>query len=106
MEARLKSGMICGKEELPMAHPRYSSQEIVRRGEELYAKQIRDRIEANHKGQFLVLDIETGDYEVDNDELAALDRAKAKHPDAALYILRVGFPAAVKLGGTRHVRGQ
>lgn len=89
-----------------MAHPRYSSQEIVRRGEELYAKQIRDRIEANHKGQFLVLDIETGDYEVDNDELAALDRAKAKHPDAALYILRVGFPAAVKLGGTRHVRGQ
>lgn len=89
-----------------MAHPRYSSQEIVRRGEELYAKQIRDRIEANHKGQFLVLDIETGDYEVDNDELAALDRAKAKHPDAALYILRVGFPAAVKLGGTRPVRGQ
>jgi hypothetical protein len=81
-----------------VSHPRYTSQEIVRRGEEIYARQIRDQVEAKHKGQFLVLDIETGDYEIDSDELAAVDRAKARHPDAALYVLRVGFPTAVKLG--------
>jgi hypothetical protein len=82
-----------------MPHPRFASQEIVRRGEELYRTRIRDRVEAAHKGRFLVVDIETGDYEIADDELVALDRLKAKNPDAALYVLRVGFPTAVKLGG-------
>ena len=81
-----------------MPHPRFPSEEIVRRGEAIYERQIRDTVEAKHTGKFLVLDIETGDYEVDQDELAAVDRAKAKHPDAPLYLLRVGFPAAVTLG--------
>ena len=72
----------------------------VRHGEEIYVRQIRDRVEPDNQGQFLVVDVETGDYEVDRDELAALDRLKGKHPDGAFYIRRVGFPAAVKLGGT------
>jgi hypothetical protein len=81
-----------------MAHPRYSSDEIVERGQALYDQQIRDKVEPQHNGKFLVLDIETGEYEVDADSLAALERATAKHPDPALYLLRVGFPTAVTLG--------
>lgn len=80
-----------------MSHLRYTSEEIVRRGQALYDQQIRDKLDATHKGKFLVLDIETGEYEVDANELAALQRAKAKHPDAALYILRVGYPMAYRL---------
>jgi hypothetical protein len=55
-------------------------------------------VEARERGKFLVLDIETGDYEIDSDELSALRRAKEKNPDAALYILRVGYPAAYRIG--------
>ncbi len=73
-----------------MPHPRYSSDEIAQHGQALYDQQIRTQVETYHKGKFLVLDIETGNYEIDADELAALRRAKAKNPDAALYILRVG----------------
>jgi hypothetical protein len=80
-----------------MPHPRYSSAEIVQRGQVLYDQQIRAHVEASHPGKFLVLDIETGDYEIDADDVAALQRAKAKHPDAAFYILRVGTPT-VKIG--------
>ena len=83
-----------------MSHPRYTSEEITRRGQALYDAQIRDGLDASHKGHFLVLDIETGEYEMDRDELAALKRAKVKHPDAAFYILRVGYPTAYRLGGT------
>jgi hypothetical protein len=82
-----------------MPHPRYSSAEIVQRGQVLYDQQIRAHVEASHPGKFLVLDIETGDYEIDADDVAALQRAKAKHPDAAFYILRVGTPTAYRLGG-------
>lgn len=84
-----------------MPHPRYTSQDIVQRGQSLYDQQIRSQVETSHKGKFLVLDIETGEYEIDVSEVAALQRAKAKNPDAALYILRVGYPTAYRVGGPR-----
>jgi hypothetical protein len=84
-------------------HPHYTSDEIVQRGQALYDQQIRARVEVGHKGEFLVLDVDTGEYEIDSNEVAALKRAKAKNPGAALYILRVGFPTAYRVGGQRAV---
>jgi hypothetical protein len=81
-----------------MPHPRYSSAEIVQRGQALYEQQIRAQVEASHPCQFLILDIETGDYEIDAEEVRALQRAKAKHPEGAFYIVRVGSPTAYRLG--------
>jgi len=84
-----------------MPHPRFSSAEIAQRGQALYDERIRAQVEASHRGKFLALDIETGEYEIDVDELATLKRAKAKHPNAALYLLRIGFPTAYRIGGQR-----
>jgi hypothetical protein len=81
-----------------MPHPRYSSAEIVQRGQALYEQQIRAQVEASHPGQFLILEIETGDYEIDAEDVRALQRAKAKHPEGAFYIVRVGSPTAYRLG--------
>lgn len=81
-----------------MPHPRYTSDEISRRGQILYDQKVRSKIADCEKGKFLVLDIETGEYEIDADELAALQRAKTKHHDAALYMLRIGYPTAYRLG--------
>ena len=81
-----------------MSHPRYTSEEIARRGQALYEERVRAEVDARDRGKFLVLDIETGEYELDVDELAALQRAKRKNPDAVLYILRVGYPAAYRIG--------
>lgn len=81
-----------------MAHPRFTTQEIVARGEELY-QQLRPQVEEGNKGKILVVDIETGEYVIDDDHLAATRRALAKHPDAALYSVRIGFPTLGKVGG-------
>ncbi len=81
-----------------MAHPRYSSDEIAERGQTLYERDIRGALPSSARGNFLVLDIETGDYEMDPDQLAAVKRALAKHLDGAFYILRVGHSAAYHLG--------
>lgn len=89
-----------------MSHPRYTSSEIVQRGQALYDQQIRAKVDPSAKGKFLVLNIETGEYEIDADELAALRRAKAKNPDAPLYILRVGYATAYRLGGKSVVAEQ
>jgi hypothetical protein len=82
-----------------MGHPRYRKEEIVRRGQEWYEKQIRAQVEPGNEGKALVIDIETGEYEMDDDGLAAAHRAHAKHPDAALYAMRIGYPAYAKIGG-------
>jgi hypothetical protein len=81
-----------------MPHTRYSSAEIAQRGQALYDHDIRDTLDAGARGKFLVLDIETGEYEIDSDERAALKRAQAKHPEGALYLLRIGHPTAYRLG--------
>ena len=73
-----------------MAHPRYSSNEIAELGQALCEREIQRSLAASDRGKFLVLDIETGEYELDSDGLAAVKRARAKRPDGAFYVLRVG----------------
>ena len=82
-----------------MPYPQYTPDEVAQRGEAIYEQQIRARVEPEHQGQFVVIDIETGDYELDADDLVATKRALAKRPGAVLYGLRIGSPAAYRLGG-------
>lgn len=86
-----------------MPHPRYTTEEIVRRGEEIYQERIRPLVEPEHHGKFLVVDVETGDYALGPDELTAADRLQERRPDAVIYLLRVGHPTAVRLGGAFQV---
>ena len=82
-----------------METPRYTPEEVVRRGEEIYDREIRARVEPQHRGKYLVIDIETGDYDMDTDELAVVRRVKAKHPGGTRCLLRVGYPYVHRLGG-------
>lgn len=82
-----------------MSYTNYTPEEVASRGEAIYGGRIRDKVEANHKGEFLVIDIETGEYEMHAEDLVATKRLLAKHPDAVIYGLRIGFPAAYRIGG-------
>jgi hypothetical protein len=82
-----------------MPYPGLTTEEVARRGQELYERNIRQKVEPEQIGRFLVVDIESGDYEVADDELSAWDRMLATRPDARLYGLRVGRDYAYRLGG-------
>ena len=83
-----------------MSHPRFSAEEVKQRAEEIYAQSLRQRLETDENiGKVLVIDVETGDYEVDTDEIAATHRALEKHPGAALWGLRIGYDVMHALGG-------
>jgi hypothetical protein len=75
-----------------------SPEEIVQRGQERYEREIRAQVEAKNKGRFLALDIETGAYEMDEDDLTAEDRLLDRMPHATVFALRIGYPAAYRLG--------
>ena len=81
-----------------MSYSDYPHGSIAARGEAIYHQQLREKVESTHKGKFLTLDIETGSYEIDADEVASSMRLLDKHPDAVMYCLRIGFPAAHRIG--------
>jgi hypothetical protein len=89
------------KGDATMPHPRISSDEIERRGRELYERVIRDKVETEENiGKVVCMDIETGDYELDDRlGLEASERLLAKHPGAAIWSERIGYDAVVSLGG-------
>lgn len=72
--------------------PRYSKEEHARRGTELYERQIRSQVEAGNHGKIVALDIDSGDFEVAEQAIAACDRLLARHPDAQIWCVRIGFP--------------
>ena len=78
--------------------PRYSKDEFARRGNEIYERDVRPHLTASDAGKFVVIDIETGAYEIDPDELAASDRLLARHPEAQVWLLRVGSRYARRFG--------
>src|SRR6266699_1389470 len=83
-----------------MPYPGYTTEEVGRRGRELYETKLRAQIEPAHTGKFLVLDIVTGDYEIAEDDLAASDRLLARNPARCCMACALGRPQPIVSGAT------
>jgi hypothetical protein len=83
---------------------RYSKEEFARRGDEVFETQVRPQLKAEDEGKFAAIDIESGAYEVDADELEACDRLNARIRDAQIWLVRVGSRYLHRFGG-REKRG-
>src|SRR5689334_15394423 len=79
-------------------HVRQSPQEVEARAKAIYERDVRPKVESEHRGKFLVLDVESGDFEIDADRIAASDRAHAKHPAGVFYSLRIGERSMGRIG--------
>ena len=84
-----------------MSHPRFASEEIARRGKELYEQRLRPQVETDENiGKIISIDIESGDYAIDDDLLKAAHRVLDRHPDAALWMQRIGYDAVYAFGSS------
>jgi hypothetical protein len=77
---------------------RYSKEELARRGQERYESGIRQQVEAGNEGKIVAIDIETGDFEVSDDTLAASDRLLERHPNAQTWFIRIGHRGVHRFG--------
>ncbi len=77
---------------------KYSRDEVCDRGAEIYAAQIKARVEPQENGKFIVIDIASGDYEIAEDMLAASHRLRERRPASVRFGGMVGYPAAYQLG--------
>ncbi|MBM3995792.1 MAG: hypothetical protein FJ303_16815 [Planctomycetes bacterium] len=80
---------------------RYPKEEIARRGEEIFEKQVRPSLKGASARHFIAIDIETGEYEIDESEMAACARLRSRVPEAQIWLRRVGSRSARRFGGRR-----
>lgn len=78
--------------------PCYSAEETARRGDEIYARDIRARVEAENKGKVVAIDIDSGAYIMDENALAASERLLAERPGAEIWCVRIGHRALHHIG--------
>jgi hypothetical protein len=84
---------------MTIRQPRYSKEEFAQRGDALYESQVRSQVEAGNHGKIVAIDLETGAFEVDASEIAACDRLEASHPEAQIWIVRIGSRHVRRFGG-------
>ena len=75
-------------------------EEIARLGDEIYERDIRPQVEADHDGEIVSIDVDSGSWAIGGNILDAVDRLRAQRPEAIdVWSLRVGYRAAHKFGG-------
>ena len=80
---------------------RYPKEEFARRGDAIFQNDIAPRLKAEDNGKFVLIDIDTGDFGVGEDELEAGDRLHARLPDAQIWTVRLGSPYVHRYGALR-----
>lgn len=66
------------------------AEEFAKRGEEIYERDILPRLGPDDQGKAVASEVETGDFEVDKNEVVAAHRLRERHPTAVFWFRRVG----------------
>jgi hypothetical protein len=66
----------------------------------MYEKVVRPQVgKPENKGRLVAIDIETGDYELDDGSGIPALRLLARSPEAQIFEARIGYQAARRFGG-------
>ncbi|MBD2364384.1 hypothetical protein H6G36_24935 [Anabaena minutissima FACHB-250] len=77
-----------------------SSEEVGKRARELYENNIRQEVETEENiGKMVIIDIETGEYAVDNTGIESAHYLRKKNPLARLFGIRIGYKVAAAFNG-------
>jgi hypothetical protein len=83
---------------MAIQQPKYSKEEFAQRGDHLYQTQIKSQVETGNDGKIVLIDIETGIYEIADDLLTASKNLSAQLPDAQTWFVRIGHQAVDHFG--------
>lgn len=70
----------------------FTREEIVQRGREIYERDIRSQVEPGNTGRVVAIDVRTGEFELADDAITSASRLRVRIPEAAVFVLRVGYP--------------
>ena len=67
-----------------------SLEDISKLGEKFYTEKLKEKLEKENLGQYVVIDVEQGKYYVDSDRLVAVDKATKEFGNKLFYIVQIG----------------
>ncbi|GEM_PF-696702 len=80
--------------------PRRPREETARLGDEIYERDIRPQVEADHHGEYVAIDVDSGSWAISDDLRTAAKRLRAQRPgEIDVWLLRVGYRALHHFGG-------
>ncbi len=82
------------------APPSRSKAEIARLGKEVYERSIRRQVEADHVGEVVAIDVDSSNYSIGENAIAASEALRDQHPDAQVWLMRVGHRTLYHFGGS------
>ncbi len=86
---------------MPANEVHRSPEELARLGAEMLERRVRPMLGPEDDGKFVAIDVQTGDYEVDEDDYAAVSRLHTRTPAAQVWLSRVGQSAAYRMRRAR-----
>jgi hypothetical protein len=72
--------------------------ELATLGGDIFDKHVRQALRPEDDGKFVAIDVDTGDYEIDDDDYAAIACLRSRKPAAEIWLMRAGYPAAYRIG--------
>ena len=84
-----------------MATTKRTLDELAGLGRDIFDRQVRPALRPEDDGKFIAIDVETGDYEMDADDYAAVARLRSRKPDADVWLMRAGYPTTCRIGAGR-----
>ena len=86
---------------MPTTQPRHPLDELARLGDAIYDQQIRPTLRPEDHGKFVAIDVDTGEYEMDEDDYTALMRLRTRIPEADTWLMCAGYPTTYRIGAAR-----
>lgn len=80
------------------AKPQRTLDEVDALGQAIYDRVVKPALGPGDHGKFVAIDVESSDYEVDQDDYSAVSRLRSRRPAADIWLMRAGFRAAYQLG--------
>ena len=80
--------------------PSRPAAETARLGDEIYERDIRRQVEADHHGEIVAIDVDSGDWAVADSVITARERLHTLRPNAVdILFERVGYQTLHSFGG-------
>ncbi len=83
---------------MSLIESRRTPEELIKLSNEIYDRRIRPIFRPEDENKFIAIDVDSGDYEIDQDDDSAVSNLKAWKPSSDIWLGHIGQPAAYRMG--------
>jgi hypothetical protein len=65
-----------------------------KRADEVFTRSVKPKLRPEDDGKFVAIDLNTSEFEIDEDDHAAMTRLEQRLPNAEIWLERAGSPTA------------